>query len=262
MKYYIVNAFTDSLFEGNQAGVCVLDHWLDNFVLQNIAIENNLPTTAFLVKGFHKYELRWFTPERELDLCGHAMLASAYIIMRFIEPDTNTVFFQTRSGLLSVKKKNDLFELDMPTYKLTPIPVTKDMEQVIGFRPIEAYVGKYLVCILANEEQILQTNPSKEELDKLDYLSLQITAKGNNYDCVTRSFYPNFSIYEDPICGSGHCHIIPYWSEQLQKSELIARQLSKRGGTLYCKNNGDRISISGKAVLYLEGNIAYEMHGI
>jgi len=262
MKYYIVDTFADKIFSGNQAGVCIVEKVLDDSTMQNIASENNLPVTAFIAKNTNGYTLRYFTPELELDLCGHALLASAYIVLRFVEPNIDAISFQTRSGLLKVKKKNDLYEMDLPTYKLSTIPVTKEMEEVIGFCPVEAWIGRYLVCVLEKEEHILQVNPNKEKLDKLDCLSLQITAKGKDCDCVTRSFYPNSSIIEDSVCGSGHCHVIPYWSERLQKSELTARQLSKRGGTLYCKNNEGRVNIAGKAVLYLEGDIAYEKHGI
>ena len=178
-------------------------------LMQNIAKENNLSETAFTVKRENIYELRWFTPGGEIDLCGHATLGTAYVLFRFIEKDSGSISFQTKSGQLIVKKVNDLYEMDMPAYPLTEVPVTDEMELAIGFRPSEAWLGRDLVCVMADEQQVLQAMPNEERLKELDGLLLQLTAKGTTYDCVTRSFAPKLNVLEDHVCGSGHCHVIP-----------------------------------------------------
>lgn len=250
MKCYVVDAFTDTIFKGNPAAVCVLDKWLPDTLMQNIAIENNLSETAFTVRNGDVYDLRWFTPGDEIDLCGHATLAAAYIIMRFFMPALTTISFQTKSGLLTVHKNDDLYEMDMPSFELKKVPVTFEMEQTIGFRPLEAWLGRDLVCVLENEEQIRLAEPDCERQKTLNGILLHITAKGNEYDCVTRSFAPKLGVIEDPVCGSGHCHVIPLWSKKLNKTDLYAYQASRRSGILYCHIENDRVFIAGKAALY------------
>lgn len=250
MKCYVVDAFADSVFKGNPAAVCVMDQWIPDSLMQEITRENNLSETAFAVRNGEIYDLRWFTPGGEIDLCGHATLATAFVMMRFIEPDLTEVSFETRSGRLTVKKKDDLYEMDMPAYELKSVPVTPLMEQAIGFRPLEAWMGRDLVCVLENEEQVRRAEPDEEKLKKLDGLLLQLTAKGKDYDCVTRSFAPKLNVPEDPVCGSGHCHVIPLWAGKLNKSDLCAFQASRRTGTLYCHMEGERVLIAGKAALY------------
>lgn len=250
MKCYVVDAFTDKVFKGNPTAVCVVERPLPEGLMQDIAIENNLSETAFAVPSGSGYDLRWFTPGGEIDLCGHATLATAYIIMRFIQPELHTVSFYTKSGQLTVEKKQDLYELDMPSYTLTSIPVTDAMQQAIGIRPLEAWLGRDLVCVVADEAQVINAKPDEEKLKTLDGLLLQITAKGSKYDCVTRSFAPKLGVSEDPVCGSGHCHVIPLWAEKLNKTTLTAYQASRRSGVLYCQMSGDRVLIAGKAVLY------------
>lgn len=250
MKCYVVDAFTDIVFKGNPAAVCILDKWISNTLMQKIAVENNLSETAFTVRCEDGYELRWFTPGGEIDLCGHATLATAYVLMRFVVPDQESISFQTQSGILIVNKKQDLYEMDMPAYQLAKISVTDEMEQAIGFRPLEAWIGRDLICVMEQEEQVIKANPDKEKLKKLDGLLLQLTAKGHNYDCVTRSFAPKLGISEDPVCGSGHCHVIPLWANKLRKKDLYAFQASPRSGILYCHIAGTRVLIAGKAALY------------
>lgn len=250
MKCYVVDAFTDKIFKGNPAAVCVLDQWLPDHFMQDIAAENNLSETAFTVKNGEDYDLRWFTPGGEIDLCGHATLAAAYVLMRFTVASRSSVTFHTKSGALTVRRKNDLYELNMPAYSLTSVPVTAEMEQAIGFRPVEAWMGRDLVCVLESEEQVIQAVPDGEKLKKLDGLLLHLTAKGTSYDCVTRSFAPKLNVSEDPVCGSGHCHVIPLWSQKLSKTELCAFQASRRSGILYCHLEHDRVLIAGKAALY------------
>lgn len=255
LKQYVVDAFTDSVFKGNPAAVCVLPEWLPDTLMQDIAKENNLSETAFTVKNGEEYELRWFTPGGEIDLCGHATLGTAYVLMSFYEPNCSRISFQTKSGRLVVKKVNDLYEMDMPAYSLTRVPVTDEMEQTIGFRPLEAWMGRDLVCVMENEQQVIQASPDDENLKELDGLLLQLTAKGTDYDCVTRTFAPKLNVSEDPVCGSGHCHVVPLWAQKLQKSDLIAFQASKRSGVLYCHMDNDRVILAGKAALYSKAEI-------
>lgn len=255
VKQYVVDAFTDKVFMGNPAAVCVLSEWFSDTLMQSMAKENNLSETAFTVKNGNEYELRWFTPGGEIDLCGHATLAVAYVLLRFVETDGNSISFQTKSGRLIVKKVNDLYEMDMPAYQLTQVPVTDEMERAIGFRPLEAWTGRDLVCVMKDEEQVLQAVPDEEKLKKLDGLLLHITAKSTAYDCVTRSFAPKLNVSEDPVCGSGHCHVIPLWAERMKKRELTAFQASKRSGVLYCRMENGRVVLAGKAALYSEAEI-------
>ena len=255
IKQYVVDAFTDKVFKGNPAAVCILPEWIPDMLMQNIAQENNLSETAFTVKRENIYELRWFTPGGEIDLCGHATLGTAYVLFRFIEKDSGSISFQTKSGQLIVKKVNDLYEMDMPAYPLTEVTVTDEMELAIGFRPSEAWLGRDLVCVMADEQQVLQAIPNEERLKELDGLLLQLTAKGTTYDCVTRSFAPKLNVLEDPVCGSGHCHVIPLWANKIKKRELIAFQASKRSGVLYCRIENDRVILAGKAILYSKAEI-------
>lgn len=258
MKQYVVDAFTDKVFGGNPAAVCVMENWLSDELLLKIARENNLSETAFAVWEQDQYHLRWFTPGGEIDLCGHATLATAYVIMRFIHADASIVRFKTKSGQLTVEKKGALLEMDFPAYKLRPIPVTDEMTAAIGARPAEAFMGRDLLCVMEDEETVRQLKPDMNKLLALDGLLLQVTAKGKDYDCVSRSFAPKLNVTEDPVCGSGHCHIMPYWSRELNKTDLVAYQASRRGGVLYGKIDGERIRISGKAVLYSEATIYVE----
>lgn len=256
MKQYVVDAFTDQIFHGNPAAVCVLERWLPDELMQSIARENNLSETAFTIKNGERYDLRWFTPGGEIDLCGHATLGTAHVLLRFVEKDWHTVSFQTRSGLLTVNKNGDLYEMDMPAFQLTPVTVTDEMEQAIGIRPVEAWMGRDLVCVLENEQQVRQAAPDKERLLKLDGLLLQLTARGSDYDCVTRSFAPKLNVFEDPVCGSGHCHVVPLWTGKLGKQSLTALQASSRSGILYCRmEGGKRVILAGKVALYSSAEI-------
>lgn len=259
MKQYVVDAFTDEVFKGNPAAVCVLDEWLPDELMMKITIENNLSETAFTVKEGENYHLRWFTPGGEIDLCGHATLGTAYVITRFIEPELTTVKFDTMSGVLTVVKKGDLLEMDFPGYDLKPVPVTDAMEDAIGARPLEAYMGRDLLCVMENEQIVREKTPDLEKVKKIEGLLLHTTAAGDGVDCVSRSFAPKLNVPEDPVCGSGHCHIIPYWAKKYGKTELVAYQASRRGGTLYCRVDGDRISLAGKAALYSIAELQIEL---
>lgn len=257
MRQYVVDAFTDKVFGGNPAAVCIMDEWLPDETMLKITGENRLSETAFAVKEGSDYKLRWFTPGGEIDLCGHATLATAYIITKFIELETAEVRFQTLSGLLTVVKKGELFEMDFPSYELKKVDVTEAMVEAMGIRPLEAYLGRDLLCILETEEEVRNLNPNQEKVNALDGLLLHATAKGKEFDCVSRSFAPKCNVPEDPVCGSGHCHIIPLWANRLGKNELIAYQASPRGGTLYCEYHGERVKLSGKAALYSIADINF-----
>lgn len=255
LKQYVVDAFTDQVFKGNPAAVCVLDEWPSDDLMLAIARENNLSETAFTVKEGEKYGLRWFTPGGEIDLCGHATLGTAFVLLNFVEKGSTRVTFRTQSGELIVNRKGDLYEMDMPAYTLKEVPVTDDMTAAIGAKPVEAWMARDLVCVMEDQEQVKSATPDKDRLMKLDGLLLHLTARGSEFDCVTRSFAPKLNVQEDPVCGSGHCHVIPLWAEKLHKDDLVAFQASRRSGVLYCKLTGDRIFMAGKAKLYSEATI-------
>ena len=256
MKYYIVDAFTDELFKGNQAGVCIVDRPLDAALMQTIAAENNLAETAFVVRRDGYYDLRWFSPEVEIDLCGHGTLASAFIVSSFVDIGAVDMDFHTMSGVLSVKKDGDIYELDFPSRKPGPIGITPLMEEAIALPVLEAHISRDTMLLVESEQQVRDLEPRLDLISKIpDCFAVIVTAKGDEVDFVSRFFAPNASIPEDPVTGSAHSTLIPYWAERLGKDKLIAKQLSKRGGTLYCEDCGDRVKISGKAVLYLQGEI-------
>ncbi|MFE4240891.1 PhzF family phenazine biosynthesis protein [Peribacillus butanolivorans] len=251
MKYYVVDAFAEKVFEGNPAGVCIMEEWLSDDTMQKIATENNLSETAFAVKEGESYRLRWFTPADEIELCGHATLATAYVIANYYENNVEEIKFQTMSGELVVLKKDELYEMDFPSRMPEEFPLTDQIVEALGVKPIETYLGRDLMLVLEKEEDVQNAAPDFSMLEKLpDGLGVSITAKSNKYDFVSRSFFPKLKVNEDPVCGSAHCNFIPYWAKRLGKNEMVARQLSKRGGTLYCKSSGDRVKISGSAVLY------------
>ncbi|MCY8827145.1 PhzF family phenazine biosynthesis protein [Bacillus atrophaeus] len=251
MKYYVVDAFAEILFEGNPAGVCIMKEWIPDELMQQIAAENNLSETAFAVKEGESYRLRWFTPADEIDLCGHATLATAYVIANFYESNVEEIKFQTISGELVVVKKGELYEMDFPSRMPKEISLTEEMVVALGVKPVEVHLGRDLIFVLEKEDDVLNASPDFSKLKELpDGLGVLITARSEKYDFVSRAFFPKLNVNEDPVCGSAHCNFIPYWAKNLSKNEMVARQLSKRGGKLYCKFEGDRVKISGSAVLY------------
>ena len=211
IKQYIVDAFTRELFSGNQAAICLPEMPLDGCLMQKIAIENNFSETAFAVKTHNGYDLRWFTPGGEIDLCGHATLGTAYVILTLVEPELNKVIFSTvKSGNLIVEKEGDFFSMVFPQSEFRQIEVTDDMEKAIGTRPMEAYLGRDLLMIMKTEETVLDYIPDAALLKKLPGLNQSITAKGKKYDCISRVFAPKLNVLEDPVTGSTHCMIAPY----------------------------------------------------
>ena len=260
MKQYIVDAFTNKPFSGNPAAVCVMESWPSEESMMKLAMENNLSETAFIVKEETGYHLRWFTPGTEVELCGHATLASSFVILNYYEPDSETVRFNTLSGVLTVRKKGSFYEMDFPTYELKKIPVTDKMEQAFGVRPVKAVLGLDLVCVFESEDQVRSMQPDQALLTEIEGRIQNATAAGKETDCVSRSFCPKLCIAEDPVCGAAHCQIADYWSRKLGKSQIYAYQASKRGGYLHCEMLGNgRIAISGQAVLVAISEIAVEL---
>lgn len=250
MKQYIVDAFTNKPFSGNPAAVCVMNTWPSEESMMKLAMENNLSETAFIVKEKSGYHLRWFTPGTEVELCGHATLASSYVILNYYEAGATEVKFNTLSGDLTVRRNGNLYEMNFPTYNLREIPVTDAMERAFGIRPIKAVLGLDLICVFESGDVVKNMAPNLELLTGIEGRIQNATAPGLNTDCVSRSFCPKLSIAEDPVCGSAHCQIASYWSKELDKKEIYAYQASKRGGYLHCTLRDDnRINISGEAIL-------------
>ncbi len=259
MKYklYQVDAFTDKLFGGNPAAVCPLAAWLGDDILQKIAMENNLAETVFYVVQDGRYEIRWFTPKVEVDLCGHATLAAAFVLFNCEGHPGDTInFYSPRSGELSVSRSADKLTLDFPVDVYQSIPVSMDIVRCFDKQPIEAYKGKTdYMLVYENEADIRDIRPQLEAIAALDARGVIITAKGEDVDFVSRFFAPQSGIIEDPVTGSAHTTLTPYWSKKLDKTEMSAIQLSERKGYLQCKFLGDRVEISGQAKLYLAGEI-------
>ena len=255
MKQYIVDAFTDELFHGNQAAVCVLDEWLSEELMMNITKENNFSETAFTVKSVDGYDLRWFTPGGEINLCGHATLATSYVLFNFYEKDAGDLTFHTMSGELFIHRQQDEIVMDFPAYKLNEIPVNEQMTKAMGHKPSRAFIDRDLLLVYEDEKIIREMKPDFDEVLLLDGDGVGVTAQGKEYDCVSRFFTPKDKINEDPVTGSVHCMIAPYWAERLGKNDIHAYQASERGGSLECKVQGDRVVISGKAVLYSIGEL-------
>lgn len=250
MKQYIVDAFTSQPFSGNPAAVCVLDEWPSEESMMNLAMENNLSETAFIVKEEAGYHLRWFTPCTEVELCGHATLASSFVILNFYEKESTEVRFNTLSGELIVRRKGNFYEMNFPTYELQEIPVTDEMEKAYGACPIKAVLGLDLICEFENEEIVRNMKPDQSVLAELPGRIQNATATGKETDCVSRSFCPKLAILEDPVCGSAHCQIADYWSQVLNRKEIYAYQASKRGGYLHCELlDNHRIALRGEAAL-------------
>ena len=260
MKQYIVDAFTDKPFSGNPAAVCVMDKWPSDEFMMKLAMENNLSETAFIVKETEGYRLRWFTPGTEVVLCGHATLASAFVILNYYEPDSDIVQFNTLSGLLTVKRTEKMFEMNFPTYDLKEIPVTDDMERAFGIRPVKAILGLDLICVCESEKQVREMNPDQNALMQIEGRIQNATARGTTVDCVSRSFCPKVSIAEDPVCGSAHVQIADYWLGELGKDAIDAYQASRRGGYLHCERREEgRMALCGEAVLVAVSEVLVSM---
>jgi len=257
MKFplFQIDAFTDHQFGGNPAAVVLLGSWLPDKVLAAIAAENNLAETAFVILGQHEIPLRWFTPTVEVDLCGHATLAAAHVLFRHFTPSVNLLTFATRSGNLVVTADADHLTLDFPARPGTPVEVSEQLVSALGVRPREVFLARDLLAILDRESEVQNLQPDFARIAALDAFAVIVSAPGETVDFVSRFFAPAAGIPEDPVTGSAHCTLVPYWAARLGKSSLTAKQLSARGGDLGCRLSGNRVLISGNTVEYLRGEI-------
>ncbi|MFM2282690.1 MAG: hypothetical protein RL222_194 [Bacteroidota bacterium] len=256
MKIYQVDAFTNQVFKGNTAAVVPLEKWLDDALMKNIAAENNLSETAFFVQAGDVFQIRWFTPAVEIELCGHATLASAYVIFHYLQHDKEQIHFTCQVGDLFVTRKDDWITLNFPAIETQPVKsIPAVLSAAIGSHPLALYDSdSKLVALLESEDDVLRCQPDFALIAQLEK-NLIITAKGNEVDFVSRFFAPKSGINEDPVTGSAHAVLIPFWSKKLNKNELTAVQLSERTGYLKCKLLQDRVEMSGQAVCYLIGEI-------
>lgn len=256
IPYYHVDAFTDHLFKGNPAAVCVLSEWLPDALLNNIARENNLPVTAFIVEHHHHYDIRWITPEYELDLCGHGSLSAAFIIYTELEPHQHQIQLKSRDHILDVTYKNNLIILNLPSKPARPASIPL-LEKALGQSPIEIYQYQNERCmaVFQSADEIKNMKPNFEILKQVKTRGIIVTAIGDTVDFVSRTFYPHKLINEDPVTGASHCLLVPYWANKLGKNKLHAKQVSRREGELFCEHQNDRVLIGGKAVLYSKGTI-------
>ncbi len=252
---YQADAFASTVFRGNPAAICLLDAWLPDATLQNIAAENNLSETAFVVPRGGEFDLRWFTPALEMDLCGHATLAAAFVLFTEQKYTGDVVRFHSRSGLLAVKRAGDILTLDFPSRPPQPCALPEALASGLGARPASIFKSRDYLAVFASAAEVRALRPDFAALKHLDCLGIIATAPGDDCDFVSRFFAPAAGVDEDPVTGSAHCTLIPYWAARLVKNKLFARQVSQRGGELFCESAGDRVHIGGKAVLYLRGEI-------
>lgn len=255
IKQYQVDAFTTRVFAGNPAAVCPLDRWPEDRLLQAIAEENNLSETAFFVPTERGFRLRWFTPVAEVDLCGHATLASAHVLFEILGYPQPAITFETRSGDLIVERRDGLLAMDFPATAPKPCRAPEALIAGLGRRPVEVLEAHDYLVVYDSEEVVRDLSPDFAKLRELDRRGVIATAAGREVDFVSRFFAPKYGIPEDPVTGSAHCELTPYWAPILGKDKLNARQVSRRGGDLYCQLKGDRVIIAGSAVTFMEAEI-------
>jgi PhzF family phenazine biosynthesis protein len=259
IEIFQVDAFTDKLFSGNPAAVCPLKDWLPDSTMQKIASENNLSETAFFIPEEDHYHIRWFTPATEVDLCGHATLATAHVIYCHLEQKkANLIQFNSKSGLLFVRKNGELITMNFPVAKLQKVEPPVEIVQAFRMKPIETWKADDYLILLDSQAAIQSASPDFNLLCSLKSRGVIITAKGDSVDFVSRFFAPGVGIDEDPVTGSAHTMLTPFWAQRLGKNEMTAKQLSRRGGTLFCRLLNDRVDISGKAVTYMTGIISVD----
>ena len=251
--YFEIHSFTDKIFNGNPAGVCPLNEWIDDALMQRIAAENNLSETAFFTPNDDHYELRWFTPTIEVDLCGHATLASAYVVFEHLGYEGDAVSFQTRSGALNVWKDGDFLIMDFPSRPAENIEVPGKLEEGLGIKIGSVSKARDYLVVLESEKDVRDLRPDFSTLNEIDCEGIIVTAPGDEVDFVSRFFAPRMGIDEDPVTGAAHSTLTPFWADRLGKRELRAKQISTRGGDLWCKQMDDRVHIAGKAALYVKG---------
>jgi len=255
LTIYQIDAFANKVFEGNPAAICPLSTWLSDDLMQAIAAENNLSETAFFVRTKNNYHIRWFTPNQEVDLCGHATLASAYVLFNILGHKEDEIVFESKSGLLSVTRNNDELEMDFPSQLPIHCIVPKQILEAFDDAPIECLMSEDYIVVFDNEKSVRNANPNLSVLSELDLRGVIITSISDKFDFVTRCFAPKYGINEDPVTGSAFTQLIPYWSNKLKKPILNAKQVSRRGGEVACIYAGERVQVSGKAVKYLVGVI-------
>ena len=256
IRLFQVDAFASQRFEGNPAAVCPLDHWLDDHLLQAIAEENNLSETAFFVPEGDGFSLRWFTPLAEVELCGHATLASAHVLFEHSDYDKPLITFETRSGQLCVERAHTGLSMNFPAIKALPCTAPELLKQAIGLVAQEVLAGDDYIVVLDSEAALRQIQPDQGLLSQLDRRGVIVTAPGAQHDFVSRFFAPKLGIPEDPVTGSAHCALAPYWATKLGKLNLQAKQVSRRGGEIGCQVQGDRVILSGQAITYMVGEIS------
>lgn len=256
LTIYKIDAFATRIFEGNPAAVVPLKEWLPDVLMQQIAMENNLSETVFFVPVATGFHIRWFTPKSEVKLCGHATLASAHILFNHLEYGENEIIFDSLSGILKVTRENELIVLDFPASSIAEVEIPEPVAKAFHIAPKACFKGRddYML-IFENEYQVLSLLPNFQQLVEANTRGVICTSKSEKYDFVSRFFAPAVGVNEDPVTGSAHTMLIPFWAEKLGKNELIAKQVSARGGILHCKLAGDRIKIGGKAVTFLTGEI-------
>ncbi len=256
MILYQIDAFTDQLFGGNPAAVVPLDSWPPDQLMQSIAAENNLAETAFVVPEGEDFRIRWFTPGVEVDLCGHATLATAFVMFNELNYAHHQIGFQSKSGLLTVKKDGEWLTMDFPTDHYHPVEISEAIKNCTNAVILEAYKGaRDFMLVLENQDALTNSSFDQSAILQLGYCGLIVTSPGEDVDFVSRFFAPAYGIPEDPVTGSSHCTLTPYWANRFGKNTLTARQLSARGGYLKCQLNHDRVGISGKAVMYMKGKL-------
>jgi predicted PhzF superfamily epimerase YddE/YHI9 len=255
LPLYQVDAFAGKVFSGNPAAVCPLERWLDEAVMQSIAAENNLAETAFFVRADDGYEIRWFTPLQEVDLCGHATLASGYVVFHHLDRAAQSATFRSKSGPLAVTRDGDKLCLDFPAWAPADCARPATIDAALGRAPREVLRGQDYLAVYEREEDVRALAPRMDQIAALDVLGVIATAPGDSSDFVSRFFAPRAGVPEDPVTGRAHCTLTPYWSARLGRKKLRALQVSRRGGELWCEDRGARVSICGRAVQYLEGAI-------
>nr|NQU90205.1 PhzF family phenazine biosynthesis protein [Bacteroidota bacterium] len=256
LKLFQIDAFTNEVFKGNSAAVCPLQDWIPDKLMQQVAMENNLAETAFFVKEGNEFAIRWFTPLTEVDLCGHATLATAHVLYNHLGYKNDMIFLKSKSGKLRVIKNDNLLVLDFPAGFYENVQIPALLEQSLGIKPIETVSARdFILARFKNEKQVKSLNPDFKMMTGLPYHAIIVTAEGEKVDFVSRMFAPKIGIDEDPVTGSAHTLLTPYWSHKLNKIHLHAHQISNRGGELFCKMSGDRVEIGGSAVTYLIGKI-------
>ena len=255
LPLFQIDAFSSKPFQGNPAAICPLKKWLPDEVMQSIAEENNLSETAFFVPTMQGFHIRWFTPVAEVNLCGHATLAAAYVLFNFLEYKEQTIQFDSRSGVLEVSKSDDLLIMNFPAQTPVECDISSEIEKAFGVTPEKCLKAEDYIAIFKNEADIISMKPKQAILKELNLRGVIISSKSEKYDFVARFFAPKYGINEDPVTGSAYTQLAPYWSKELGIARLRAKQLSSRGGELFCEVKKDRVEISGKAVRYMQGEI-------